>query len=171
VDSFGIVKVGELPGVKVSVAGQDMGKTDAQGKLFVPTLNSYYDNEVSIAPDTLPIEYEIAATSKKVSPSARGGALIDFAATKLQAFTGVLKYQADGEARPVVYQEVSLNVPGKPLLFQTGKAGEFYLENLKPGTYAASTVVEGKRCAFDIVIPESPQTFVDLPDIVCRPRP
>lgn len=170
-DSFGIVKVGDVPGVKVMVAAQDMGRTDAQGKLLVPTLNSYYDNEVSIASDTVPIEYEIAATSKKVSPSARGGAIIDFGAKKIQAFSGVLKYQRDSGPQPVAFQEITLHAGGKSLTLQTGKAGEFYFENLAPGSYAASALVEGKQCPFEILIPKSTETFVELPEVVCRPTP
>lgn len=170
-DSFGIVKVGGVPGVKVMLAAQDMGRTDAQGKLLVPALSAYYDNEVSIAPETVPIEYEIAATSKIVSPSARGGAIIDFAARKIQAFSGVLRYPGGDGTKPVVYQEITLRPEGRPLTVQTGKAGEFYLENLAAGTYAASARVEGRPCLFDIVIPNSAETFVELPEIVCRPMP
>lgn len=171
VDSFGIVKVGELPDVKVFVAAQEMGRTNAQGKLFVPTLSAYYDNDISIAPESLPIEYQIAATTRKISPSLRSGVLIDFAATRMQAFTGTLKARNEGAAKPVAYHEVTLNADGKRVVFQTGKAGEFYLENLKPGTYAASAAVDGKGCAFDITIPLSNETFIELPEVVCQLRP
>lgn len=173
VDSFGIVKVGELPGVKVFVSSQEMGKTNAQGKLFVPTLNSYYDNDISIAADTVPIEYQIVARIKKVSPSLRGGALIEFPVNRIQAFTGTLKFRDDPttSSRPVVYGEISIVAEGKRAVSQTGRAGEFYLENLKPGTYAATAVFEGKTCSFGINIPRSDDTFVELPPIVCEPQP
>ena len=171
VDSFGIVKVGELPGVKVFASGQEMGKTNEQGKLFIPTLSPYYDNDISIAAESVPIDYHIAATAKKISPSLRSGALIDFAATKIQAFTGTLKYQDGGAVKPVAYHEVTLNAQGKRLVFQTGRAGEFYLENLKPGTYAASAAMQGRSCVFDITIPHSDETFVELPELVCRTSP
>lgn len=171
VDSFGIVKVGKLPDVRVFVAAQEMGKTNDQGKLFVPTLSAYHDNDISIAPESLPIEYQIAATSKKISPSLRSGVLVDFAATKVQGFTGTLKFQNGGAAKVVAYHEVTLDADGKQVAFQTGKAGEFYLENLKPGTYAARAAIEGQPCTFNITIPHSSETFVELPELFCRPRP
>lgn len=172
VDSFGIVKVGELPDVKVFVSAQEMGKTNARGKLFIPTLNPYYDNDISIAAETVPIDYQIAASIKNVSPSLRGGALIEFPVNRIQAFSGTLKFR-DGPTttKPVVYGEIAIISEGRRTVSQTGRAGEFYLENLKPGTYAATAVFEGKTCSFGIEIPKSDETFVELPPIVCEQRP
>src|SRR6185369_8617436 len=107
-ESFGIVKVGELPGVAVLVNGQPIGNTNAQGKVFVPTLTPYFDNEVSIAPNSVPIDYSIASTKKTISPALRSGAVVDFAVTRMQAFTGYLKYQQGGATKPVEFQEISI---------------------------------------------------------------
>ncbi|MBE7939693.1 fimbrial biogenesis outer membrane usher protein [Ramlibacter aquaticus] len=170
-DSFAIVRVGEVPGVKVMAAAQDIGMTDAHGRLLVPNLNAYFDNQISIAPETVPIDYEIAATSRTVSPSARSGAIIDFEARKIQAFSGLLKYEAGSGTVPLVYQSLTLLAGGKSVQLQTGREGEFYLENIAPGTYRANAMVEGRPCPFEIVIPRSGETFVDLPDFVCRLQP
>jgi len=167
-ESFGIVKVGELPGVAVSVNGQPIGKTDAHGQVFIPTLAPYFDNDVSIAPETVPIEYSIPSTVKKISPALRSGAVIDFGVTKIQAFTGTLKSMQNGTAKPVEFQEISFRAGGKKLILQTGRGGEYYIENLKPGSYPATVEVEGKPCRFDLKIPKSDETFVDLGESVCR---
>jgi len=169
--SFGIVKVGELPDVAVAVNGQPIGKTNSQGKVFVPTLTPYFDNDVSIAPESVPIEYSIPATLKKVSPNLRSGALIDFAVTKIQAFTGKLKSRQAGAMTAVEFQEISFSAGGKIQKMQTGRGGEFYIENLKPGSYAATVLVEGKLCLFDLIIPQSDETFVELGELVCQSRP
>lgn len=170
-ESFGIVKVGELPGVAVSVNGQLIGTTDAHGQVFIPTLSPYFDNDVSIAPESVPIEYSIPSTVKKISPSLRSGSVIDFGVTKIQAFTGKLKSMQDGATKPVEFQEISFSAGGKKLTLQTGRGGEYYVENLKPGTYPATVEVEGKPCRFDLKIPKSDETFVELADLVCQPRP
>lgn len=170
-ESFGIVKVGELAGVAVAVNGQPIGKTDAQGKVFIPTLASYFDNDVSIAPESIPIEYSIPATVKKVSPSLRSGAVIDFGVTKIQAFTGKLTSQQTGITKAVEFQEISFSVEGKVQTMRTGRGGEFYTENLKPGTYPAKVPLEGKSCLFDLTIPRSDELFVELGELVCRPSP
>jgi outer membrane usher protein len=171
VDSFGIVKVGELAGVEVSVNGQPMGTTNSQGKAFVPTLTPYYDNEVSVADASVPIDYSIATRKKTISPSSRSGAVVEFPVTKLQAFTGHLKYQQAGGIKPLEFQEISIEVAGKKQSFETGRGGEFYIENIKPGTYAAKVEVEGKPCLFDLIIPASNETFVELGELQCRPAP
>jgi outer membrane usher protein len=166
--SFGIIKVGELADVAVSVNSQPMGKTNASGKLFVPTLNSYFDNDVSIAPETVPIDYSIQAMTKKVSPSARGGIVIDFGVTKVQAFSGRLMYEHEGARKPVEFQAISLMNGGTPQTLQTGRGGEFYFEQLKAGTYPATTRIDGKDCVFDITVPQSSDTFVELGEFMCR---
>ena len=168
IGSFGIVKVGELEGVSVAVNGQPIGKTDAQGKVFVPTLTPYFDNVVSIQPENVPIEYMFSAISKKISPALRGGALIDFGMVKIQAFTGKLKSLQAGVKSSVEFQEISFNSNGKMQSTQTGRGGEFYIENLKPGTYQASVLVEGRPCLFELIIADSNETFVELGELVCH---
>lgn len=167
-ESFGIVKVGELAGVAVAVNGQPIGKTNARGQVFVPTLTPYFDNDVSIAPESVPIEYSIPATVKKVSPSLRSGAVIDFGVTKIQAFTGKLKFRHDGAMKALEFQALEFTAEGKPQTLQTGRGGEFYVENLKPGTFAVTVRLEGKPCRFDLTIPKSDDTFVDLGEFVCQ---
>ena len=66
------------------------------------------------------------------------------------------------------FQEISFTPQGKKLILQTGRGGEFYIENLKPGSYPATVEVEGKPCRFDLKIPKSDETFVDLGEAVCR---
>jgi outer membrane usher protein len=169
--SFGIVRVGELAGVGVFVNGQRVGETDERGRVFVPSLSAYRDNEVSLAPETVPIDYSMAAVTRRISPAYRGGTVIDFAATKLQAFSGKLKVQHKEGPKPFEYAEMKLDDEKKTGAFQTGRGGEFYVENLSPGTHTGTAIAEGSKCAFDLVIPKSDETFVDLGEVVCRPRP
>ena len=170
-ESFAIAKVGELPGVLVSVNSQPIGKTDGRGQIFIPTLSPYFDNDVSIAPESVPIEYSIPSTVKKISPSLRSGSVIDFGVTKIQAFTGKLKFMQDGIVKPVAFKEISLAAQGKELILQTGRGGEFYIENLQPANYPATAEVAGKVCRFDLKIPKSEETFIELGDVLCQAPP
>jgi len=169
--SFGIAKVGELADVEVLLEGQYAGRTNSQGKIFLPTLNPYFDNEVSINAASVPIEYSISSLARKVSPSLRGGVLVDFAVTKVQAFTGHVSVNLGSETRPIEFREASLTAAGKPVKFQTGRGGEYYLENLPPGTYPAAVEFEDRPCRFDILIPKSDATFVELGAVTCRLAP
>lgn len=170
-DSFGVVKVGELEGVRVSVNGQEVGRTDSHGKVFVPTLTSYADNQVAISPDNVPIEYSLGETLKYVSPSLRSGTILDFGVNRIQAVNGTLKAQIGGEKKPVEFREITLSAEGKPMKYPTGHDGEFYLENLKAGTYQAEVDIEGRPCIFEVAVPKSDEPFIDLGELVCRPAP
>lgn len=166
--SFGIAKVAEVPDVEVLLEGQPVGKTDRHGNVFLPTLNPYFDNEVSVDPATVPLEYSLAAMKRKVSPPMRGGVLVDFGATRMQAFTGKLQASSPSKFVPVEFRQAVLQVAGKPLSFETGREGEFYLEKMQPGQYAGSVDVDGQRCAFELTIPASNEMFVDLKTVTCR---
>ena len=167
-DSFGIVTVDGLEGVRVYRNNQEIGRTDARGRVLLPGLSSYYENQVSINDRDIPIEYSLSEVVKYVSPPLRSGSLIHFEAKRVQAITGTLAAQVDGKVDPVEYLEVRMKVGDTDLSFPTGKGGEFYLENVRPGTYEATFVREGKPCSFPLIIPESDGLIVDLGGLVCE---
>ena len=167
-DSFGLVRVGEIEGVRVYQSNQEIGRTDASGALFVPELGSYLDNHIAIGDKDIPIEYALAEKERFVSPPFRSGSVIHFDVTRIQAFTGFLKVRVDGDVRPAEYYEVTLAGMGKTQTFPTGRGGEFYLENLEPGSYRATLGHDGKTCGFELAIPESQEMFVDLGEVICE---
>lgn len=169
VDSFALVKVGEVPGVQVSVNGLAAGKTNSRGEVFVPSLRAFYDNEIGIKNSDVPIDYTIERLKLKVSPSLRSGTLVAFDAVKVQAITGHLKYMTAAGAAPLENHVASYTADGQRHELRTGRGGEFYLENVKPGTYPAEAQAPAGRCRFDLVIPRSDETFLELPDIICLP--
>jgi outer membrane usher protein len=169
--SFAVVKVGDVPQVGVTLEGQSVGKTGADGTLVIPNLNAYYENTIAIDPAALRMEYSMPAAVKRVSPSLRGGAFVDFGVVKTQAFSGQLTTRVGDVVKPVEFTEIDLVVQGKPRKLPTGRGGEFYVENLAPGRYSASAVVGGQPCVFDLNIPASDQTLIELGDVQCRPKP
>ncbi len=169
-DSFGVVAVDNLADVRVLVSNQEIGRTDAKGRLFVPVLGSYYENQVAIDDRDIPIDYSVDEVQKYVLPPLRGGAVIRFGARKFQAVTGTLSVRAGGAVRPAEFLEVRTTVAGKDLVFPTGRKGEFYVENVPPGTYRGAFDAGGKTCEFDLTVPVSGEVIVDLGGIVCEMR-
>lgn len=167
-DSFGLVRVGSLEGVRVYHNNQEVGCTDARGKLFLPSLGSYYENQVSIADKDIPIEYSLREVLKVVSPPLRSGAVVPFEVKRFQAVTGTLGVRRDGEWKPAEYVEARLPAGGKEVAFPTGKGGEFYVEDLGPGTHPAYVEQEGKRCLFELAVPAKDDLVVDLGRITCE---
>jgi outer membrane usher protein len=166
-DSFALVKVGDLKDVRVYLSNQEIGRTGASGKVLIPNLGSYYDNQISISDKDIPMEYTVSEVMKYVSPPLRSGSYVEFGAAKIQAFIGTLKVKVGQEIKPLEYIEFKLLVEGRELLSPTGKGGEFYLENIKPGKYRGEFKYLDKDYSFDIIIPKSEDIIVDLGEIIC----
>ena len=197
-DSFGLVKVGRMEGIKVLLNSQEIGATDSSGKLFVPNLGSYYQNQVAIQDKDIPMDYYLSNVVKLVSPPLRSGSCIPFVAKKLQPISGSLAMRVNGELKPVEFHEISLTVNDRNITFPTGTGGEFDIdlsqsEELKrsleieesgcaaissetdglirPGLYRAAVTIEGKRRVFSLTIPESSVPIIDLGRIVIETSP
>jgi outer membrane usher protein FimD/PapC len=161
-DSFGLVTVGGLEGIRVYENGQEIGRTDAKGRLFLPSMGSYFGNQISIADKDVPIEYAIKEVRKVVSPPLRSGSRIPFEVKRFQAVTGNLNLSIDETPKPAEYLEARVTREGKEVVFPTGKGGEFYLEDLAPGDYAGSVESGGKRFRFELKIPDTNDMIIDL---------
>jgi outer membrane usher protein len=169
-DSFGVVQTGDVKGVGVTVNGAQIGKTDASGKVFVPSLNSYMDNQVAINQKDIPMDHTIGEITKYVSPPWRSGSHIRFDVVKFIGITGMLHVKENGATKPAEFFDVTIQVDGKEVVFPTGKGGEFYFENVKPGQYKASFTYKEKPCSFDLVIPKSDDVITDLGTVTCSVR-
>jgi outer membrane usher protein FimD/PapC len=193
-DSFALVKVGEVEGVRVNLNNQVMARTNSSGKAFVPDLNSFNYNQVSITDKDIPMDYLLSAKMKYISPPYRSGSCVMFEATRVQAVTGTVLARIGSETKPLEYDEVTMSVDGKQVTLQTGSGGEFYLDNysfvrkdapdiqdlgcsaldravvspIKPGRYTASVSHEGKTCMFAFDMPDSKEMFIDLGKVTCE---
>lgn len=188
-DSFGLVKVGNVGGVRVYHDNHEIGRTDATGTLFVPNLRSYYNNFMSINDKDVPINYAISDVARYISPPLRSGSCVIFGATRLQPLAGALKTRESGVLKPLEYQSFILNVNGRDLAAFTGSNGEFYLEGLpaaaddlqslgcaamdlpapagiQPGIYQGSFEYQGKRRDFSVTVPKTDAIVVELGEIV-----
>lgn len=197
-DSFGLVNVGVLEGVTVLLNSQVVGETDSSGKLFVPNLGSYNQNQVGIQDKDIPIDYYLSSVKRLVSPPLRSGSCISFVAKKLQPISGRLAIRIGAELEPVEFQEVALKVNGRDITFPTGSGGEFDIDlsqsnefkkvleieesgcssitdntsvMLKPGTYQASVQFEGTLRPFSLNVPDSTEPFIDLGQVVISDTP
>lgn len=168
-DSFGVIQVGNLEDVRVYQSNQLIGRTNAKGRLFVPNLGSYVDNQIAIEDKDVPFDYLIAEKERYVSPPWRSGSVVPFQVTRIQAFTGRILLRTDGALQPAEYHEGTLIVDGKLIAFVTGNGGSFYLENLAAGRFDLVLSSPAGTCRVDLVIPESTATIVELGEFPCEP--
>lgn len=188
-DSFAVVKTGDVAGIPVTANGQEMGKTDSEGKLYIPNIGSYTDNRISLKDRDLPLNYSLPQLTKNISPGLRSGSCIAFRAEKIQPVTGKIAVRVKGALKPVEFTEISLKTDRGAFRFATASEGEFYIEhlgveeqkeqvqpesecsagkngqNVMPGTYAAAFEFQGRHCSFELAIPASDDMLIDLGDI------
>jgi outer membrane usher protein len=139
-DSFALVKVGEVENVRVYVNNREVGRTAADGTLFVPELSSYFDNQVRIEDIDIPIDYLARQLRQDISPPLRSGSCVNFPLLRYQAFTGTLRLPA-----AAVIQQ---NLPNHGLVLKAGSwtasgivdvDGTFYVESNFPSAPASSS--------------------------------
>ncbi|MFQ5464950.1 MAG: fimbria/pilus outer membrane usher protein [Thermodesulfobacteriota bacterium] len=167
-DSFALVRVGDIKGVTVNYNNQSVGRTGRGGEVIVPDLISYYDNNFSFDAEGLPLNYEVGETTKYASSSFRSGGVIDFKVRRVQAFVGRFLIVEKGEKRWAENADLKVHTDDEILETIVGLDGEFYIENLSPGTYPAELTMGDFTCTTDITIPDSEKVFVDIGEVSCE---
>ncbi len=170
-DSFGLVTVDGIEGVRVFRNGQEMGRTNRKGRLFVPEIGSYLENQIAIADRDVPLDYTLSEVVRYVNPPFRSGSVIAFEATRFQAVTGSLRIVVEGSGKPLEFAEGRISGTGGQYRFPTGKGGEFYLENVPPGSYEGAVAVGEVSYRFRLEIPASDEIIVELGEILCETVP
>ncbi|MET0356485.1 MAG: fimbria/pilus outer membrane usher protein [Cellvibrio sp.] len=124
-DAFAIVDAGEK-NVPVMFGHQLIGRTDSNGKLLVPDLNSYLENRLAIDPMLLPANAIIDSIEQLVVPRRKGGIHVEFP----------VRFSQSALVKVITIKNQPL--PAGAILMErdseknhtTGWDGEVYLENL-----------------------------------------
>ncbi len=163
-DSFAVVDAG-APDVEVQHENRPVGRTDSQGKLLVPYLNSYERNKLSIDPKSLPVDADIATTNEVVMPADRNGVVVSFgvASSPRAALVGFV----DGAGKPLqAGLEGRLQADGSA--FVVGYDGQAYIRGLAERNAATIDLAgEGScRAEFAYVPQRGVQTVIG--GVPCR---
>lgn len=164
-DAFAVVSVGGIEGVRVYSENREIGRTNADGKLFVPGLLPYYNNRLHIAVDDLPLNARIGMNDVQTSPGYRSGVYVDFdvSVSRSVLFRAVLP---DGNPVP---EGSRVKLQNDSRVSPVGIGGRVYLDSVD-----ASSVVDirwnGKICSIDIPFPQGNAVVSRLGDLECQPR-
>jgi len=164
-DSFALVRVPGVEGVRVYASNNLIGRTDSEGDLLVPNLLAYYGNRLSIDDRDIPMNYEVQETEKTIAPPYRGGAYVPFGVRAIRTVSGSVRV---GTAIPT-FGELTLSAAGKTYESPLGRGGEFYFENLPSGSYDASVEYHDGTCRFRLEIPAGNDPVVKLGQKTCTP--
>ena len=95
----------------------------------------------------------------------RGGGIIRFVVEKTQAVTGLLRVKKGKETLIPAYGEIS--VEGNAQVSPIGEKGEFYLDNMKAGSYNAKIDFKEGICQFTLEVPTSEAIVSQLGTLTC----
>jgi len=160
--SFAVVKVDELDGVRVLQANQDVGSTH-NGRLpltQVPALNSV---SVAIDPLTVPMDVALETTSKTIVTLPRTGVVVEFAAAKERS---ALVRLALPNGAPMPTGAV-VQIDGRSELFPVGLDGETYLTKLAD---RQSLIIRynASRCGLTLELDPKGPAIADVGPLRCE---
>jgi len=166
-DGFVLLRVPGVAGVRGYASNQEIGRTNRRGDLLVPGLLPYYGNRLSIADEDIPLDRTVGEREQMIATPYRGGALLSFPVRRFQNSTGrVLLQRGETEVVPL-FGQLTVRVGETPFESPIGADGEFYLENVPPGTHPAEVLYQRKTCVFTIEIPVSAASIVNLGVVRC----
>lgn len=170
-DSFAIVQLGvPLPGVHVMANSQEIGVSNDRGQVITPYLGSFYESRISVDDKDIPLNYVMGQDFYTAKPAYRSGSHVNFGLRQVHALDGVLRWHRRSETPTADDQQVTLTHEGRIThIFQVGRDGHFYLENIAPGDYQGSIHTTGQSCRFRLQVPERQDAVFTLPgDLLCE---
>ena len=141
-DAFAVVETG-MPGVRVLYENRPIGTTDAKGRLLVPDVRSYERNKFSIETLDLPVNVDVPATVKEVTPADRSGVTVDLRVRSDTRSAVIVLIGSDG--RPVPAGSYGQLDGGAE--FVVGYDGRAYVQNLRATNKAVITSEKGSCTA------------------------
>jgi len=166
-DSYALIQVPGVDGVHGTLSNQEVGTTNSKGNLLIPNLLQYYGNRVGIHDKDIPLEYNIEATEMTIAPPYRGGAVVRFPIRRVQSVSGMVVVEEGSESIVPGYGQMAVKVEGKPVESPLDEAGNFYLENVPPGSYSAEVQYSTGWCRFPLLVAAGATALVNVGTVHC----
>ena len=167
-NSYALAEVPGFDGLPVYLGAQYQGRTDRRGAMIVPVLSAYGDNQVSI--DEMKDRFDIVADqpSRSVRPKMNSGVVTAFGVHVLRAYSGAVVVHRDGRDLVPKFARLSLTREGRTISSDLGSDGQFYLDDIGPGAYAATITGTDVACEFSLRIPVGNDPITRLGVFACE---
>lgn len=160
--SFAVVQLPGYPDVAVYNENQFMGRTDQHGNVLIPNILPYYENQIRIEPNDLPMNTQVDTIQLNAIPYINSGVIVKFNSISNHAATFHL-FSKNGKAIPAGTQ---VKFSGDNEEFFVGMDGEVYMTGFKDGSNTIEANRDGQSCIFNIFYSENTQEA--LPDLGSR---
>jgi len=168
-DSFAVIRVPGVAGVRGYLENQEVGRAGNAGDLFVPSVRPFIGNRFRIADEDLPLDRSIEAIEHIVATPFRGGAIVSYPAKRLRALTGKIVAENMGLLEVPRFETLVVTGTGGRYESPLGRDGEFYVDGLLPGQYrAAVEYADGRRCAMVLNVPDTTAPITELGTLRCH---
>ena len=163
-DAFAVVNVAGLEGIRVYAENQEVGRTNADGQLFIPALRPYLGNQLRIEIDDLPLNARINNMRTKAAPFYRSGVVVNF---DISVSTNVLLRAITPDGNPLPEGAVAfINESGDE--FPVGIDGKLYLQGIDRSS-SIEVRWRGQACSLDVPFPSGESVIAKMGNIVCEP--
>jgi outer membrane usher protein len=164
-DAFTVVDIEDSPGVTVALENRTVGRTDGQGRLFIPDLRSYAPNAISIDPRDLPPDASIGDPNMRVAPRERAGLITRFPVSRAPSALVTVR-MPDGAAPPVGARVLIAGVEEPAVV---GFDGEIYVRGLGEGENRMDLSWRDGACSVTFDAPAIEGTLPRLGPFTCAP--
>lgn len=162
--SFALVDLGGIAGVRVLQENNEVGRTAEDGRLMLTEVPPYSEIRISVDPLTVPLDVTLPQNVMKVATLPRTGQVVRFAARRER---NALLRIVFPDGSPVPPGAV-VAVEGRPALYPVGMDGEAFL----PGVGERETVEvrsNGTTCRLEFRLPATSEAVVEIGPLVCAP--
>lgn len=167
--SRAVVHLPGVPGARVYLDNQVVGRTDRRGRLFVPYLRPYEANRLRVDAEDLPMDVDVAEVEQIVAPTWRGAARVVFSTRRLRLVRATVAMGDDGLGAR--YGDLTVTVDGERHASPIGSSGRIELDSVPTGRHVGHVTSPGGDCRVVLEVPESEEPIVELGVLRCEPAP
>ncbi|MDN3556611.1 fimbria/pilus outer membrane usher protein [Halomonas maura] len=164
--SFGVVRVGQYPAVRVYHENHLIDRTGPNGMAFIPDMRAFERNRVRVDGGDLPLDARIDTLENTAVPGYRQGALVEFDAESARGALVTLVQESD-EPIPA---GATVRVIGKDQRFPVARRGQAWVTGLEPVSTLEARW-NAHRCTAEIRLPDNPGPVPRIGPVTCKETP
>ncbi len=160
---FAVARVGGLPDVRVYLENHELGRTDEDGQILLPSLRPYETNRVRIEPDDLPLGVEVDSLMLEIAPYFRSGTVVSF---PVRVSRQAILHAVQSSGSPIPEGAIVEVEGGRPQS-SAGLNGMIYLKGLRSSSHI-NVMWDDQQCEFDIPLPGGEHPLPNLGEFRCE---